>query len=159
MSTALSWLMDKVHRLLLLPKRCNRRSREIPLFPCSTLIELCTHASNMTRTHGSLSFCMLRSRQNAQSFNLNAFSLPRLTPCVGLQPRKQLADSSRENKQRAQSEICVLGLGADSQICQVQQNVANCAPSGTKRSTAGGWKISGERGIRFSRGTLRLRGK
>lgn len=54
MSTALSSSVDKVHRLLLLPERCNRRSWEIPLFPCSTLIELWTYASKMAL---SLSAC------------------------------------------------------------------------------------------------------
>lgn len=87
MSTALSSLVDKVRRLLSLPKRCNQRSWEIPLFPCSTFIELSAL---------SVSACCVVGKTR----NL-------------LTRKRQRADSTRENKEKVKFARCVPGLRAD----------------------------------------------
>lgn len=87
MSTALCSLVDKMRRLLSLPKRCNQRSWEIPLFPCSTFIELSAL---------SVSACCGVGKTRSR-----------------LTRKRQRADSTRENKEKVKFARCVPGLRAD----------------------------------------------
>lgn len=116
MSTALSSLVDKVHRLLLLPERCNRRSWEIPLFPCSTLIELWTYASKMAL---SLPACCEVDKTRSR---LTSTQLQRaFDRAANLQSDGTTRDSNDEpiargkirKKRRVKFARSVLGLRAD----------------------------------------------
>lgn len=66
------------------------------------------------RTLGSVCFCVLRSRKNAESFNLNASSrLDRAANPQSDARKRQRADSTRENKEKVKFARCVPGLRAD----------------------------------------------